>query len=141
MLLVICNIMGKIYVFQLCNLNHTFSPTYLYIYQINHLREKVLRFNDPFVCESFFLKKMSYLRKVKQQANFLVFPLKFSENSHRHYLASEFQFYLSTCSRKLFQPPRVRISRMVRKAFLHYLSRSFIVQRNILRNYISIILC
>ena len=40
MLLVICNIIKKIHVFQLCNLNHIFSPTYLYIYQIDELREK-----------------------------------------------------------------------------------------------------
>ena len=62
MLQVICNIIEKIHVFQLCNLNHIFSPTYLYIYHINHLREKS-HWVQLSVCV-FLFGKIPYLRKV-----------------------------------------------------------------------------
>ena len=91
MLLVICNIIGKIHLFQLHNLNHTFSPTYLYIYHINHLREKSHQAQRSFcVCVCVFLEKISYLRKNIIARQFSCVPFKsFSENSHRHYLTSD----------------------------------------------------
>ena len=50
----------KIHVFQLCNLNHIFSPTYLYIYEINYLREKSHWFQRSFWG---FFGKIPYFRK------------------------------------------------------------------------------
>ena len=147
MLLVICNIIGKIHAFELCNLNHTFSFQSHISLHIPHklfeteksLGSTVLLCVCVCVC---FLEKISYLRKVQQQGNFLV-PFKtFSENSHGHYLASDISIlFLNLFKKIVLASQRARVSRMVRKAFLHYLSRSFIVQRNILSDYISIILC
>ena len=72
MLLVICKIIGKTHVFQLCNLNHTFSPTYLYIYQINELREKSHYVQRSFcVCVFFYGKKFLTCVKFNSKAIFL----------------------------------------------------------------------
>ena len=90
MLLVINSIIGKIHVFQLCNLNHTFSPTYLYIYEINHLREKSHQVQRSFcVCVCFFGKNFLLAQSIIAR-QFSCVPFKtFSENSHRRYLASD----------------------------------------------------
>ena len=90
MLLVICKIIGKTHVFQLCNLNHTFSPTYLYIYQINELREKSHYAQRSFcVCVFFYGKKFLTCVKFNSKAIFLCSLWNFFRKFHRHYLASD----------------------------------------------------
>ena len=147
MLLVICNIIGKIHAFELCNLNHTFSfQSHISLHIPHKLFETEKSLGSTVllcVCVCvFFLEKISYLRKVQQQGNFLV-PFKtFSENSHGHYLASDISIlFLNLFKKIVLASQRARVSRMVRKAFLHYLSCSFIVQRNLIGDYISITLC
>ena len=102
MLLVICNIIGKIHLFQLRNLNHTFSPTYLYIYHINHLREKSHQAQRPF-CVCVFFGKISYLRKNIIAGQLSCVPFKtFSENSHWHYLTSDISILSFNLFKKIF---------------------------------------
>ena len=122
---------SKIYVFQLCNLDHIFSPTYLYIYQTIRLREKSHWVERSFFF-CFFFEEFLFCVKYNSKVIFLcsLFPKIIIGTSV--ILILSFNLF-----KKILLPAQSQSqSRLVRKLFLHYLNRSFILHRNFPRNFI-----